>query len=182
MKHKAQLIMHCAVALVFCTLFVTGCASKGTLQVQDSPSVKLSSYEGISVRVTSDVSGAETEIALLESFIIAQLRSSTIFDKVYSAVAGSTRASDLRLSATITQLRRVSAGERMMVGAFAGRGKVVVRIELHDDKTGKVIGRATAEGITSGGTAFAGTTPQAIERVAEQVVKFILDTPNGDGS
>jgi len=101
------------------------------------------------------------------------MRNKSFFDRIYSAIAASESIPDLKLKVTITELRKVSAGARVMVGAFAGRGKMVVKMEVFDGKSDTKIGEGTAEGLTSGGTVFAGTTPQAVERVAEQVVSFL---------
>jgi hypothetical protein len=46
-------------------------------------------------------------------------------------------------------------------------------VELIDLKMGKTIGAFKVEGKSSGGTIFAGTTPQAIERAVEQIVDFV---------
>lgn len=60
-----------------------------------------------------------------------------------------------------------------MVGAMAGRAGIDVEVELVDVKESRNIGTFVAQGRSSGGSVFAGTTPQAVERAAEQIVEFI---------
>jgi hypothetical protein len=81
---------------------------------------------------------------------------------------------DLRLRARITELNKVGTTSRLLLGGLAGRGKVVVVSELLDTRSGQNIGSFNAEGQSSGGSAFAGTTEQAIERAAEQIVEFVV--------
>jgi hypothetical protein len=135
--------------------------------------LKLSTYKAMLLNVSSQVSGTSGEIVQLEASTIAKLREKGLFDKVISGSSSPDARADLRVNAKIIQLKRVSPGARVMVGAMAGRAGVDVEVELYDLKENKSIGTFTVQGRSSGGTAFAGTTPQAVERAAEQIVEFI---------
>ena len=102
-----------------------------------------------------------------------RLRTKGLFERVLPRVASGDEKHDLIVLVTIKQLRRVSHQARMMVGAFAGRGKMVADIQLRDASSEAVIGQATAVGKTSGGTVFAGTTSQAVSMIADEVVKLL---------
>jgi len=150
-----------------------GCASAGVLQVTTPMTVKLANYKTMLLDVSSQVLGLEEEVIQLESMTIVKLKEKGLFEKVVAGSASPDASTDLRLNAKIVELRKVSAGSRAMWGAFSGRAGIVIDVGLIDMKTGKPIGAFKAEGKSSGGTVFAGTTSQAIERAVEQIVKFI---------
>jgi hypothetical protein len=97
-----------------------------------------------------------------------------MFERVYSAAASAGQPAELALVVTVTKIRRVDAGSRVILGAFAGQGEVIVQVDLVNGHTGALLASAVIEGKTSGGTIFAGTTPQAAERVTEQVIDFVV--------
>lgn len=154
-------------------ILLEGCASKGAITATTPVTLKLSTYKTILFNTSSQVPGSSEEIVQLESMTIAKLREKGLFDKVVSGASSPDAQADLRLNAKIIQLKRVSSGARAMVGAMAGRAGIDVEVELFDVKESKSIGAFVAQGRSSGGSAFAGTTPQAVERAAEQIVEFI---------
>jgi hypothetical protein len=81
----------------------------------------------------------------------------------------------VQLNATITELSRVGSGTRLLLGALAGQASVKVDVELKDT-TGKILGKFTASGKSSGGTIFAGTTDQALEEAAKEIVGFFASS------
>lgn len=161
------------VIFIFIVILLEGCASKGTITATTPMTLKLSTYKTILFNISSQVLGSSEEIVQLESMTVAKLREKVLFDKVFSGSSSPDAQADLRLNAKIIQLKRVSPGARAMVGAMAGRAGVDVEVELFDLKESKSMGTFIAQGRSSGGTVFAGTTPQAVERAAEQIVEFI---------
>ncbi len=158
---------------IFVILLLGGCASTGSLHVITPTTVKLADYKTLLFHASSQVPESGEEVIQLESITIAKLRENGLFDKVVAGSASPDAPADLQLNAKIVELKKVGAGARVMLGALAGRAGIVVDVELIDMKAGKIIGAFKAEGKSSGGTVFAGTTSQAIERAAEQIVEFL---------
>ena len=154
---------------------LAGCASSGELKSTTAMTTHLGTYQTLLLEVSSGVPDSAQETTQLETLTVTQLRSKGVFQKVIagSAASGDT-PTDIRLRAKITELTKVGSTSRIMLGALAGRGKVVVASELVDARSGQSLGSFIAEGQSSGGSAFAGTTEQAIERAAEQIVEFVV--------
>ena len=60
-----------------------------------------------------------------------------------------------------------------MWGAFAGQAKTEATVEFREQTTGKLIGSGEIEGKSSNGSVLAGTTPEAVDRVADEVVNLV---------
>lgn len=148
------------------------CASSGQTLNVTPPSSKLTDYKNVVVHVTSSVPDSTREALQLESMIVSTLRANGVFGNVAGSSAGGT--GDLTVDANISDLRRVGSGKRVLLGALAGRGNMVVDVKLVDTASGNAIGSFTSKGTSSGGTVFAGTTDQAIELAARQIVDYIL--------
>lgn len=160
-----------AVLLLTVISLLAGCASTGQTVAAAPPVTKLSAYDSVVVNVTSSVPETSRETVQLESMIISSLRDSNLFRNVTAASAGG--KGDLRIDAVISDLRKVSGAKRALLGGFAGRGNMVVDVKLVDAKSNNAVGTFTAKGTTSGGTVFAGTTEQAIELAAREIVEYI---------
>ena len=170
---KRYTLVKQGVIFIFILILLNGCASRGAITETTPMTLKLSTYKTMLFSVSSQVAGSSEEVVQLEAVTIAKLREKGLFDKVISGSSSPDAQADLRLDAKIIQLKRVSPGARAMVGAMAGRAGIDVEVELFDLKESKSIGTFIAQGRSSGGTVFAGTTPQAVERAAEQIVEFI---------
>lgn len=164
-KHVFSIIL---VAVL--SILLLACASGGTTVAAAPVEAKLSKYKTLIVNTSSNVPNADTELVQLENLLVGKLRQSGSFAKV---TTDTDVKQGVRLDAKIVALREVSTAKRVMLGALAGRGRISVAVELVDVATGKKLGSFQSEGKTSGGTVFAGTTDQAIERVAEQIVDFV---------
>jgi hypothetical protein len=170
---KTYTLVKHGVIFIFISILLNGCASRGAIKETTPMTLKLSTYKTMLFSVSSQVSGSSEEMVQLETLTIAKLREKRLFDKVISGSSSPDAQADLQLNARIIQLKRVSSGARVMVGAMAGRAGIDVEVELLDLKGSKSIGTFIAQGRSSGGTVFAGTTPQAVERAVEQIVEFI---------
>lgn len=157
-------------AITFLALVLAGCASTSSTVASEPMETKLGKYKTLIINTTAAVEQADTETAQLEGVLSAKLKRTGLFQNVHT---DTTRKDGVMLNAKIVNLKKVSPTKRLMLGAFAGRGTMAVDVELVDAKTGKKLGSFLSEGKTSGGTAFAGTTEQAIEKVAEEIATFV---------
>lgn len=98
-----------------------------------------------------------------------KLKNSGLFEEIYTEDTNS----DLILRVDIEEMVKVTKADRFWYGALAGRGKVAGRITIIEGGSGKTLGQAYIESITSGGSVFAGTTEEAIENFTEKAKSFI---------
>ncbi len=170
---KRYHIAQCAVIFFFVVIFLGGCASTGKITTTVPVTTKLSNYKTMLFNISSNIPDSSEETVQLESMTIAKLREKGLFQKIFVTSSSPDVQPDLKLNAKIVALKKVSSGARVMVGAMAGRAGIDVEVELFDLKESKVLGTFLAQGRSSGGTVFAGTTPQAVERAVEQIAEFI---------
>jgi hypothetical protein len=133
----------------------------------------LSVYKSIVVVVKSDVVNTDALVVQIESAVISALRKQGKYSKVFSSATSNVAEAELKVMVNITSVRDVNPYDRVMWGAFAGQGKVYADVELTESQSGRILSKGSIVGKTSGGSVLAGTTPQAAERVADEVVKFI---------
>jgi hypothetical protein len=155
---------------------LASCASSGALRVTMPLTVGLDPGRRLVLRVESIVPEAGKALAELEKLTINRLR--PILPNVLTAAA-STEPADYVLRARIVSLDKVGGGARFFFGGLAGRAGVVVDCELLDGKQGTRLGGFVAEGRSSGGTIFAGTTLQALELASDQIATFVRSAMKG---
>jgi len=168
MKYKNLLY---TVAIIYTLFMINGCASNGALHLLQPLEVNLTGYESMVVSISSNFPGNEK--SQLESLIISKLRAKQLFEKVYSGEAAPNTDKALQMKGVIIEIKKVDAGSRMMLGALAGQARVLVNVSLIDLTANKIIGEFNAEGKSSGGSIFAGTTSQALDQAADQIVNLI---------
>ncbi|OGF68067.1 MAG: hypothetical protein A2Y62_13850 [Candidatus Fischerbacteria bacterium RBG_13_37_8] len=178
-KHESQrkcishvLSMHPIVNLtliISLLVFLNACAGS-KIQPSTPMQTKLANYKSITINITSKIPGDEA--MELERVLIEKLRKKRLFASVKSSRYGKEVQSDLQLNITIVDLRRVGGAARFFAGMFAGRAKVAVEGELIDNKESKSIASFKAEGMT-GEHGYAGTTSQAIEKTANEIVEYL---------
>lgn len=81
----------------------------------------------------------------------------------------------IKLNITLTAFKDVTVGQRVLVGAMAGRAVLYINGELTDTKGKNTVSKFKVEETSSGGTAFAGTTDDVIEAASNRIVDFILE-------
>jgi hypothetical protein len=155
----------------------TGCASSGSFTMNQPVSVKLSHFKSATVAVKSGLNGAPERLdeymEQLESRIVVKLREQALFGKIYSHAETDSHA-DLGITVTITKIRDINDYDRVMWGALAGQATTHAKVDITDLATGKLIGSGEIVGKSSdNGTVFSGTTPQAVDRVADAVVDLV---------
>ena len=172
-----QRILCIVVPLVL--FFAAGCASTGKSTINQPFATRLGQYKSTTVEVTSEASKSPERLAeflvQLESRIIAKLRERNAFAKIYSQAADADSQADLRTRVVIISLRDVNNVDRVMWGAFAGQANTKALVEVRERASDKLLGSGEIEGKSSGGSVMAGTTLEAVDRVADEVVRLIID-------
>jgi hypothetical protein len=128
----------------------------------------------ILVKVTSSLNGLEAEKQMLNDAIASGLRDTHLFKEVGENRTEIGSGSGIVVNADINGIKKISENKRLWAGAMAGRARILVGVTVLDLNTGKQIETFEAEGASSGGSALAGTTDEAIDRVAEGVISQVL--------
>jgi hypothetical protein len=158
-----------AILLVLLTL--VGCASSGVVR-NASPINKPVSLDFALVQTSSSLGGLEHEKRLLNDSIISGLRETGYFGSVSDDKTAAS-GGGIQIKADIKEIKRVSDTARLWVGSMAGRARILVGVTVTDLDAGNQIETFEVEG-ESGGSAEAGTTDEAIQRAAEQIVAELL--------
>jgi hypothetical protein len=171
--------MRCALtfaAALLGLLTFAGCSTSSGVVRRASPisNSKPVSLDFVLVETSSSLSDVESERRQLNSLIITGLKESGFFLRVSGNKADENTGSGIKLSAEIEEIQKVSDNARLWVGGLAGRARIMIRVTVTDLSSGNQIETFEAEG-KSGRSAEAGTTDEAIQRTAEQVVAQIVE-------
>jgi Domain of unknown function (DUF4410) len=126
------------------------------------------SLDFVLVETSSSLSDLETERHLLNELIVTGLNEKQIFGNV-SGKKADVSGNGLRVNVEIKDIKKVSDQARVWAGAFAGRASILIHIIVSDLNTGNQIEVFEGEG-KSGKSSDAGTTNEAIQKAADQVV------------
>jgi uncharacterized protein YggL (DUF469 family) len=107
------------VLVVIFALSFYGCASTGSVTSTIAPTVSLDGFKTVSVSVQTKVEDSEKEAQAFKEILITELKKKNKWE-----VVGSSPQSQLELSATITNLKKVGTAARLLGGALAGRASV----------------------------------------------------------
>lgn len=130
------------------------------------------SLDFILVSTTNTLPEAETETIRLQNRMLSGLRETELFNEVELTNTNPVATNGIQIQATIKQMTPVSEESRQWFGGFAGKARVVVHVTITDLMTGKPIEVFEVGGQT-GASAWAGTTDEAVERAADNVVEEI---------
>ena len=157
-------------------LVLAGCASSSGLVKDASPIAtnKPVSLDFVLVETSSSLSDLEGGKRLLNDSIIRGLRETSFFASVSGNRADTNSASGIKIRADIKEINKVSDNARVWMGGLAGQARIVVQVTVADLNSGNLIETFEAEG-KSGKSARAGTTDDAIQRAADQVVAEIVE-------
>jgi hypothetical protein len=176
----SKIIRHCRGAIQFAAallvlLTLAGCASSGAVR-QASPITtgQPVAFDFIWVETSSSQGGFESEQRSLKDSIMSGLKVTGFFDDVSGNPPDVSSNGWIKVSADIKEVRTVSDKSRFWLGAFAGRARIVVQVKVTDLSSGTQLETFEGEG-QSGKSAWAGTTEEAIKRVAEQAVAEIVE-------
>jgi len=161
--------------LVLVLVTLAGCASSGMVQ-HASPITAQKPFEldVILVTTSSSLKDVDAEKTMLKDALISDLRDTQMFQLVSENKAEVGTGSGIKIDAGITAIKKVSKTKRLWAGAMAGRARIQIRVLVTDLNSGGQIESFEAEGESSGGSALAGTTGEAIERAAGEAVREVL--------
>jgi len=162
-------------AILFVLLNLVGCASPSGVVKNDSPVLisKLISMDSIFVESTSSLGDLDTEKHLLGDLIVSGLREKQYFTNVSGNKEDVKSGSGIKVTADIKEINKVSDNARLWTGALAGQARILVQVTVSDLNSGNQIEAFEAEG-KSGKSAFAGTTDEAIQLAAGQIVAKVF--------
>lgn len=167
-----MMFLRFSLLLIFLLLNI-GCAAQS--RVQTEADFKIRNYKTVNVNVISAMPVCEKDcqedIKNIEKLLIEKFRQTTLFENVNTQIENA----ELTINVKINELLRVTSKDRFLWGSLAGRAKVAGTVELFDNQKGGSVGKFFVEGVSSGGTAFAGTTEQAIEKFVEQIINFMYE-------
>lgn len=158
-----------SISFITLILFLlVGCA--GQTIVKPEGEFKIPGNKTAALLVTTLIPDNSKDIEKLELLLTDKLRNAHIFSNVMEK----NQNADLLIKVEIEEFAKVSKSERFWYGAMAGRAKMAGKISLIEASTGKPLGSFHIENISSGGTVFAGTTEEVIDKFAEEVINFML--------
>ena len=180
----------CFIVFVVAVLFTFGCAAKRITTVTKPTTTKLSNYDCLQIeQFTFEQSFREEKITdeddemkaniLREGFqtrVQYHIYSLDLFEDVVEIECPTYAENIVALKGEITYMKRVTKAARIFVGAYAGRARVDVDVQLVDVQTGDVVGAASVKGTSTGGWVGAGGTEQAFENAAELITEFIMNS------
>lgn len=154
---------------ILSVFIIYGCAPQVT--VKPEAEFKIKGERTVSVEVTSLVPDSQKETEQIRKSLIEKLKSSNVFKDVVE----NNQNAEVLIKVEIKELNKVSPSDRFWYGATAGRAKVAGRITVFEGSSDKVLGSFYVESLSSGGTIFAGTTEDTINKFVDKVVKYILE-------
>jgi hypothetical protein len=163
------------IGLLLVVLNLAGCVSSGSIHNASPITAKPFDLDLILVNCTSSLKDLEPEKQRLNDALVSDLRDSQMFKEVAANKADLGSGSGITIDAQIIEIKEVSKDKRSWAGAMAGRAKIRVQVTVSDLNSGNQIETFEADGQSSGGSALAGTTDEAVERAAEEVVVQILN-------
>lgn len=162
-------------AAVFIVLIIfAGCVSSTVIKV--ARPVMLSkpvSMEMIYITIASSTNSLEAERHQLSDAVISGLNESKMFSTVTGDKMAVGSGNGIKINAVIKEIKRVSDEAREWAGPLAGRAHILVQVTASDLKSGNKVEVFEVVG-QSGASAFAGTTDEAIQRAAQQIVSELL--------
>ena len=156
-------------------LLIAGCASTGSIR-NSGPTLgdRFAHYDSVVLETICELPNSESQRQLLHSLVASGLQQSGSYRRVTGVLPADDSASYLKVTERVAKLGKVTDVARVLVGALAGRADVVVDVDLTAGQTGAQSEHFQAIGKSSAGWVGAGTTDQALQRVAEQIVAEIL--------
>lgn len=150
-----------------------GCTAQSKMVAIDPLDTDLSPYVLVVLSVQPGVAeDVEKEISNLEYYTAKEINKLEIFEKVeLSDLPGSSEGT-LFIRIVISQIKKVSDGERFWGGAFAGRASMTTEISFIDAASRKTLGSYTVTG-ESGGMGVSGGTGEAVRETAKGIADVI---------
>jgi len=156
-------------SLIILIVFLAGCASQAVIKPESE--FKIKGNRTVSVVVKTLLPECAQEITEIQKRLIEKLRNEGIF----SSVTEQSHVADLLIKIDIAELAKVSKSDRFWYGSMAGRAKIAGRVTLAEGSGNKTLGSFYVESLSSGGSIFAGTTDEAIDKFVNEVVRYLLE-------
>ena len=163
-------------AIMVVSLALIGCASSGGIQHAGPIAIRTPvSIDFARVETSSALGDLEPEKNSLNELVISGLRARDVFGDVEgNGLVPEASGDGMAIKIKINEIKKISPGEREWAGALAGRARIMVGVTVSDLSSGRLIETFDAVGESSGGSNLAGTTDEAIQRAAEQVVAQVI--------
>ncbi len=163
--------------LLIISMVLISCASS-QITAEQPLSVGLNTYKNFALSVESMVTeDVEKELSDLRGLVLSKVMSLNVFDQVFLLDDRELPENTLLLKIIITDIRKVSSGSRLWLGAFAGEAYMTNKLLFIDALTNEKLGEYSVTG-QSGSTAYAGGTNEAIEKTLEAIVEVITNNFN----
>ena len=154
---------------------MSACAASGEIRVANPMSVNMRGYQLVGLMVQAANPADEAEARMLGDWLMQQLPPAGI--RLVDHRLRPDVPADVGIAIAVLQVRRVTQTERILVGGLAGRAGLVTHVRVVEIATRRVLGEATIEGKSSGGTVFAGTTEQAVREAGSAIAGWLLGAP-----
>ena len=166
-----------------------GCAAKRICTVTKPCTTKLSNYDCLRIEQftysqafkDAKITDADDEMKAnvlrdgIQERVQYKIYSLNLFEDVVNTEPPDDAENIVVMQGEITYLKRVTQAARMLGGAYAGRARVDMDINLVDSQSGDIIGAVSVKGTSTGGP-FGGTTEQAFENAAQLIAEFIRNS------
>ena len=148
---------------------LAACSSEGTMKItSSSPAVGLSPNPSVRLIVTTSTPDAEDVLSDVRSAVLGQLSATGHYSKVVS----NAEPTDLIITVSINKYAKVSVGERLLLGALAGRNRVGTDVKITQSANNVLIKEYTAEGDSAAHPLSSESgISDAIREVAKQVAE-----------
>jgi len=157
------------IGFAFFILVLTGCAAESSQNVI-IPSQPVDGVGAtVNVIVTAQDPGHRSLVEEVERVLIFNLNSRRIFDMARTNL----EPSDYVLEVRIIGANSVDHDSRIAFGGLAGKAKISLRASLFEYGAEKALGIVEVEGTSSGGTMFAGTNEESIQKAVTEILNFL---------
>ena len=166
-----------AKGLGWCVLALSAaaCGPGGSMKTLVPVKQKIGAYSSVMVRATAAPAN-EAEAQQIENIAAYRIRTLCGYPTVLTYRVSPQTPAELLVDLRIGSVERVGSGERAALGGLAGQARVALALDLIEVTSGSRVGAVQIEGLSSGGSAFAGTTEEAIEQTVNRVQRFLADS------
>lgn len=154
---------------VLASAFLSACAASGSIKTTSDSAPAVDSGRSGAVSVVTSMKDRDDSVVAFRNAIVTQLVNKRVFQSVSDM-----EQSDYVVRVNVVDLSEVSQGARIFFGALAGQASVTANVEIYDRRQDRVISAMVAQGTSSGGHVFAGTTQEAFDQAATQISDYLL--------
>ena len=155
---------------------IGGCITTATRHITVLKPLNLDIFDGqqiVIVEVTQRGPATIEEANLFSRRLVQRLDETNQFSEV-NLQQNTARTANLLVQCDIVAIRRVHINKRKIGGGLVGRASIDVHVRLISPLFGSIVGEVTVKGLSSGGTAFSGTTEDAMEKATEAIVDYVM--------